>query len=195
VALPRSALVAAAAWLAIAVALASSGLVLSFPPMVPLLLAGTVAACIISWRRSHALRRWTNALDLRWPILYHVVRIFFGGLFLIELAAGNLPSSFALHAGIGDIAAGLLAIAAAIAVGPRTHELTGGRRRLVWVFSILGLADILSVVVSAQIGILVLGDPLLLGAFAELPYPLLPTIIVPLVIVTHLLVIQRLRRQ
>lgn len=194
---PRPALFAALGWLAFALCVAATGAFRAQPLLIAPLFATAIFGTLIAWRRSPAMRAWTDGLDLRVPILLHVARIGFGSLFLIEHAAGRLPETFSMRGGIGDILAGALAIVAAIAAGaPRSgarQPPSRGRRALVYAFSIFGLADILLVFATAQVGVLVERDPLILDAIGQLPYSLLPTVVVPLVILTHILVVQRLR--
>jgi len=193
--LPRPALplghrVIALAWLAFATALGASGAYAVIRPLVPGLFLLATASTVIAWRRSPALRAWTDGLDLRVPILFHVVRVAFGALFLVELAAGRLPAYLAEKAGIGDIIAGGLALVAALAA---SRPLTRARKGVVLAWCLLGLGDILAVIVTAQYGFLVLGDVQIGATFGQLPYALLPTVVVPLVVLSHLLVLQRLR--
>lgn len=185
-------------WIALAMALAGSGAFATVRPLVPIALVAAIAGTIVGWRRSPALRAFTESIDLRLPILFHLVRIGFGALFLVELEAGRLPSYFALRAGVGDIIAGVLAVVAALAAGGRraaAQPLSGARRALILGWSALGLADIIAVVLTAQYGLFVLDDALLAQTLPLFPYALLPTIVVPLVILTHLLVVQRLWRR
>ena len=116
--------------------------------------------------------------------------------FLVELAAGRLPALFAERGGYGDILAGALAIVALFAAGrphaTRPQADSGARRALVWLFSLVGLVDILAVVATAQVLALVDHDQQIITAIGQLPYALLPTVVVPLVILSHLLVMQRL---
>lgn len=196
---PRLLLVAVLAWLLVAVGLAATGVFHTQPLFIAPVFAAAVVGAIVAWHRHLPLRAWTAALDLRVPILLHVARIGFGTLFLVEHAAGRLPATFAERGGYGDILAGAFAIVAAIAAGrPReaaSQPSTRGRRALIWGFSIFGLADILLVFATAQVGVLVERDPLLLGAIGRLPYAMLPTVVVPLVILSHILVLQRLRQR
>jgi len=194
---PAPIVIGSLAWLAIALVLAATGVFQHALPLVPLTTLTAVAGSLIAWRRSAALRAWTAGLDLRVPILLHVARIGFGVLFLFELAAGRLPAVFAERGGYGDIIAGALAIVAAVAAGSRhgaRRQADSRRRRaIIWVFSIFGLLDILVVFATAQVEGLVHQNPLILGAIGRLPYSLLPSVVVPLVIVSHMLVMQRLR--
>lgn len=194
---PRPALVALLGWVALALASAASGLLDAAPPLIGLLFAVAVGGTLIAWRRSPTLRAWTQGLDLRVPIALHVARFGFGTMFLVELAAGHLPATFAERGGYGDILAGALAILAIVLVGsPGRHGRQPASdlgRAAAWTFSVVGLADILLVFGTGQYLVFVAHDPLVVGAIGRLPYALLPTLVVPLVVLTHVLVMQRLR--
>jgi hypothetical protein len=180
-----------ALWVAAAITLALLNVVAHVPrPAVPLLIWSPVVAFALAWRRSEALRGFVDALDLRLPILYHLVRVYYGAAFLMDMESGRIPELFARVAGPGDIAAGLLAIPAALLVTRRDRL----SRTLVLGWNALALADILAVFVTAQYTLFVLRDGRLFEAFGQMPYALLPVLVVPLVIVTHGVVFLRLRR-
>lgn len=180
-----------ALWVAAAVALALLHVVASLPrPAVPLLIWSPVIAFALAWRRSEALRGFVGALDLRLPILYHLVRVYYGASFLADMETGRIPELFARVAGPGDIAAGLLALPAALLVTRRDRL----SRALVLGWNALALADILAVFVTAQYTFFVLRDGRLFEAFLRMPYALLPVLVVPLVLLTHGVVFLRLRR-
>jgi hypothetical protein len=126
---------------------------------------------------------WMKTVDLRVILSFHLVR-FVGFYFLWLATVGRLDPFFARTAGIGDI------IAAVGAVGllllPDARE---GRWLLIW--NVVGLADILVVVAAAAR--VVLTDPAGFAEFFGLPLGLLPTFVVPLIIVSHLVVFLRLR--
>lgn len=186
---PRGVYIVFALWIAAALLFAATGVLSRLPrPMIPALIWTPVIASVIAWHRSEGLRAFARALDLRVPILYHLVRVAFGALFLIEMRAGRMPASFALLAGPGDIVAGLLALPAA-ALALREGDTA---RRLALGWNVLGLVDILAVFVTAQRA-LFSGDDSLFIAFQRLPYPLLPVLVVPLILMTHILVFARLR--
>ena len=180
-----------ALWVAAAVALALLHVVALLPrPAVPLLIWSPVIAFALAWRRSAALRGFVGALDLRLPILYHLVRVYYGASFLADMETGRIPELFARVAGPGDIAAGLLALPAALLVTRRDRL----SRALVLGWNALALADILAVFVTAQYTFFVLRDGRLFEAFLRMPYALLPVLVVPLVLLTHGVVFLRLRR-
>ena len=177
--------VALIAWFTAAFAL--SGPIVRGPAfLAPLLLWGCVLTVALYWRRSPSLQAWTGQLDLRGPIVWHVVRVYFGARFLQLHAAGELPGAFAVTAGWGDIVAGALALPAAWAVS------RPAARRWVLAWNALAFADILFVVFNAARLFLTARESM--SAFTLLPLRLLPLFIVPLVILTHLLVFARLRR-
>ena len=186
--LPRAARVVFLVWLLLALGLAATKALQGALPLIGVLAFTAIGGSLLAWRRSPALRAWTAGLDLRVPLLIHVSRLGFGALFLVEYAAGRLPATFAERGGYGDLVAGGLAL---VAVAAWSTARLG--RPLAWLFSVVGLVDILVVFATAQLGVLRDQDPLLIGAIARLPYALLPTVVVPLVILSHLLIIQRLR--
>lgn len=187
---PRPVWAALALWSGAALLVALSGVVASLPrPLVPLLIWSPVLVGVALYRRGGALRAVADAVDLRLPVLFHVVRVLFGAAFLIEASAGRLPSSFAQLAGPGDIAAGLLAIPAAL-LATRADKAS---RSLLLAWNLLGLLDILAVFLSAQRLLLVLRDERFFQAFQRMPFSVLPVLVVPLILLTHLLVFARLR--
>lgn len=179
-----------ALWSGAALVVALSGVVASLPrPLVPLLIWSPVLVGVALYRRSAALRAFVDTVDLRIPVLFHVVRVPFGAAFLVEASAGRLPSSFAQIAGPGDIVAGLLALPAALLAtrGDKTS------RSLLLAWNVLGLVDILAVFLSAQRLLLVLRDERFFQAFQRMPFSVLPVLVVPLILLTHLVVFARLR--
>lgn len=85
-------------------------------------------------------RNWflSEPLSQRWLVGLQVWRVI-GGVFLIEMARGNLPGVFAYPAGIGDIAVGVVAAFALIAYRNRAQL---PRTALITVL-VLGVADFL----------------------------------------------------
>lgn len=173
-------------WVFASTAVAASGLLPRAPLLAVVWVVGSVAGWTLAYRRSAALRRTLDAIDLRIVIAFHLIRIPIGAMFLVEHAHGRLGEVFAYRAGIGDIAIGALALGA-IAL----HR----RRGAVLAWSVAGIADILLALGTAQFLVLVRHDSLMIDAFTRLPFPLLPTLIVPAVIATHLLVLARIRRR
>jgi hypothetical protein len=179
-----------ALWGVTALAVAVSGALASLPPSaVPLLIWSPVLLAVWAWRRVPAVRAFADGVDLRVAVLYHTVRVLFGALFLWEMRAGRLPAAFAMIAGPGDIAAGLLALPAAWLV-TRSGETS---RRLALAWNVFAFADILAVFVSAQRMLFLERDLRFFALMRTLPYATLPVLVVPLILLTHLLILQRLR--
>ena len=185
---PRLAL---AAWAGAAVAVAASGGIGRTFFLAPLCLLGSTLAAIAAYRRIPAFRAAALGIDLRAIALLHAVRAPIGLAFLVETSAGRLPPLFGARAGWGDLLAGALALGVALA-GP---YVTPARRRLLFAWNALGLADIALAVGTANYLFLAARDPLFLEAVSRFPYGMLPTFVVPIVVSTHLLVFARLRRE
>lgn len=183
---PRLAL---AAWLLVACAIALSGAATRAPFVFPLWLVTSVVSWTVAYRRSVAVRQWVQAIDLRALLLGHAIRLPIGALFLHEMHAGRLAPVFATRAGYGDIAIGALALPIVLAV----PTLTPLRRRLVAGFSLVGLVDILVAVGTGMYLLLVARDPLFVAPISHMPYPFIPALVVPAVILSHLAVLARLR--
>lgn len=179
-------------WAAAAVLLGASGLVTALPrPMIPLLIWSPVALFVALYRRGGALRTFVDGVDLRPLVLFHALRVVFGALFLYDAARGALSVTFAQLAGPGDIVAGCLALPAAWLVGRGSL----GARRALFAWNLFGLVDILLVFFTAQRLLFIERDPRMLSAFQRMPYPTLPLLVVPLVLITHGVVFLRLRER
>jgi len=177
------------AWVGVAFILTGARVVPALPPaLAPVLILAPVVALFWASRRRLEVRRFMETVELRPLVLYHLVRAGYGAHFLQLWREGELPGRFALTAGIGDIIAGLLAIPVALLIGRETRW----ARRLALSWNLLALADILIVVATAQHLILVARDPAMTTAFGTFAFGLLPTVVVPLVIGTHLLIFARL---
>ena len=116
---------------------------------------------------------------LFWLTLPHAFR-HIGMVFLVPgVVAQPLPPDFAIPAAYGDLLAGVLAVVALIVL--RTGW--AGAVVLVWVFNIVGTVDLLNALrhrgVAADLG----------AAW------FIPTFLVPLLLVTHVLIFVRLLRR
>ena len=101
-------------------------------------------------------------------------------VFLVPgVVARPLPDSFANPAAYGDLAASLLALLALIAL--RTGR--AGALALVWLFNIVGTADLLNALRHADA----------VPDFGAAWY--IPTFVVPLLLVTHFMIFARLLRR
>lgn len=171
------------AWALGALLLGASGLLLRLPPVAtPALLLLLVVALLLLDRTRPAVRAWAGAVPVGAILALHLVR-FVGVWFLLLVQAGELPREFGVPAGIGDILA---------ATGAVALLLTGVRSgpALRW-WNLLGMLDIVFVVISA--GRMNLTRPGSMHTLAVLPLSLLPTLVVPLIIVSHLELFRRER--
>jgi hypothetical protein len=112
---------------------------------------------------------------------------FVGFYFLFLYSRGELPAKFALTAGWGDIIVALGAVL--LLVIPTARQST----RLIAAWNVIGLVDILLVVATAA-G-LAFANRESMSALTRLPLSFLPTMIVPLIISSHVAIIARLARK
>ena len=114
-------------------------------------------------------------------LLLHGFR-FIGLAFLVPgVVSPELPAAFAEPAGYGDLVAAVLALVALAALR------TPFGIALVWVFNLWGAADLLHAYYQGRIGVGV--QPGQLGAAY-----FIPTVVVPLLLVTHFLAFRLLLR-
>ncbi|MFN2239550.1 MAG: hypothetical protein ABR524_09165 [Thermoanaerobaculia bacterium] len=181
----RTVFTALTVWFFAAFALSAMGYVRGTSP--PMIVASLTVVCGIAIFSAESFQKVAAHGSLRRMVGFHLVRILAGAAFLVEAAAGTLPRSVAIGAGVGDIAIGLLAIPVLLYAFPID---TSRKRRAVLVWNSVALADILLVLVAgaATLG----GNREALRRMTELPMSLLPTFIVPLVLVTHGLIFWRL---
>ena len=185
---------AIAAWFLVALGASLFGLLQAGPSnlpipigmalVVPLLLGG------FGYAQSGRFRQLLLGVDLRWLIGVQLWRVA-GEVFLLGYARNELPASFAIPAGIGDVLVGLAAPFVAVLVGSGTLA----ARRIVIGWCVVGIADL---VVAVTMG--VLNAPGSLGLLAGdvttapllvLPLSLIPAFFVPLSILLHIVVLRR----
>ncbi|MBL9187038.1 MAG: hypothetical protein JNK23_06140 [Opitutaceae bacterium] len=174
-------------WFGAALAAGYLGWLQKLPPLaVPAIVLGLSGILISAYLRVGAVRAWVDAIDLRALVLLHLTR-FVGIYFLVLHQRGELPYAFAVPGGIGDII--VAAVALPVAFAPLEPA---ARRRVIRIWNVVGLVDILLVVATAVR--LNLADPGQLRALLRLPLSLLPTLLVPLIIATHIIIFVRLAR-
>ena len=122
------------------------------------------------------LRGRSRAEALRPVLLLHAFR-FVGLAFLVPgVVSPDLPDAFARPAAYGDLTTALLALLAIATLGTRPGTV------IVWVFNIVGTVDLLNAFYQAdRLGVGI--APGLQGAAY-----FIPTVLVPLLLVTHVLV-------
>jgi len=155
------------------------------------LLIPIIAGVLLFWTWP-LLRRTLAVIPNQWLVGLQFYRTL-GLIFLVLYAGGRLPGLFALPAGIGDSAVGLLAPFAAAAYS-RSSKGAANRVRL---WNYLGITDL---VIAVTLGFLTSPSPLQLAAFDRpsaligvFPLVLIPVYMVPLSILLHLASLKRLR--
>jgi hypothetical protein len=123
---------------------------------------------------------WLNTQSkpdaLFWLTLPHTLR-YMGLVFLVPgVVAPSIPSSFAILAGYGDLAAAVLALIALVALRQRWAIMYP----LVWIFNIVGTLDLAIALSHLEV------VPYLYSAWY------IPTLFVPLLLVTHFIIFVRL---
>jgi hypothetical protein len=146
-----------------------------------------VAALLLCvYFRISAVRTWIDSLDLRALILLHVTR-FIGIYLLVLYQRGDLPRAFAVPSGVTDVIVATMALP--IVLAPLPEET---RRRAFVIWNVVGFFGlVVGTVNAARIN---LTHPAQLRALTQLPLSLLPTYFMPLLIATHVIIFDRMRR-
>jgi hypothetical protein len=185
-------------WLAIAQYVGSANMYFAATDTaVPTIMLGLTIPLIVAavgLRLSGAIARLVSAIPLQWIVAAQVYRVG-GGIFLVLWADGRLPWQFALPAGIGDVATGLLAVV----VAAQLARNAAGALSAVYAWCLFGIADL---VVAVAMGAMTSpGRPHLLAFEApnllitSYPLVMIPTFAVPLALMLHGVVLWRLRRE
>jgi hypothetical protein len=163
-------------------------------PLLPLAIFLPLIIAFLVLRGAGRIRAAIDAVPPGCLVGLQVYRVL-GGTFVVFWAFGAVPGVFALPAGLGDMAVGILALPAAIAVASGTQS--GRAAGVAW--NVLGIADLVSAVtlgvltVPGPLHALALDHPnLLVGAY---PTAMTPTFVVPLSLILHGLSLRQLRRQ
>lgn len=129
----------------------------------------------------------------QWVIAVQVYRVE-GVIFLILYASNLLPGMFAVPAGAGDVAVGLLALAIGIDISGRQQI----RSRTVLLWNLFRIADL---IVALATGFLTSPSTFQRFSFdhpneliSVFPLVLIPTFLVPLAIVLHIISLVQLGR-
>ena len=177
-----------AAWFGVTVTLAWLDAYYGGPgqfPMLPVAMLLPILAGALLIRRSHTAWRVIEAVPQQWLVGVQLYRII-GIVFVVLWAGGSLPGAFALPAGLGDLATGVLAPFAALAYVRNTGHGTGSIRQ----WNLLGIADL---VVAFITGLAT--APRLAPLFGidapnvlidRFPLVLIPAFVVPLSAVLHI---------
>jgi hypothetical protein len=185
-----------AGWFVFAVVLAILGVysaagsripTIQFGIVIPILLGG-----LMIWRWP-AVSRLIDAVPRKWVIAVQFYRVE-GVTFLALYAAHLLPGLFALPAGVGDVSVGL--VAAGIGIGAIGGRPLRANTVLRW--NLLGIADL---IVAVTTGFLTSPSAFQMFAFdrpneliSVFPLVLIPTFLVPLAILLHIISLMQLGR-
>lgn len=176
-------------WLCASCLFATTGSLLALPrPMIPAMIWTPVLLGSLAYRRSAQFKAVIDGLKLSTLLSVHLLRIFFGSSFLWLGAQGQLPTSFAYPAGLGDLLAGLSALVI-LSLGPKRIS-----PKVLLAWNVLGLIDMISVFINAQRVLFFDGGVEALWRFGQWPFGMLPTSIVSLVLLSHLTIGLRLWR-
>ncbi len=187
----------AGAWVGLASGLGAAG-ALDFSPNQPVPLIGVLAATPLLTVGALALlypgvRSILLAVPMPLLIGLNALRMF-GVLFLLLTVAGRLSGPFPWSAGLGDIITGAIAIPLAMQVARSARRPT----RAITRWNIFGILDL---VVAIGLGITsAAGSPLQFihagvgsQAMQQLPFCLVPTVLVPFYLITHGIIAAQLR--
>ena len=170
-------------WLVAAATAVAAGLLARVPP--PAVVAVLAALVVFVSFAAPGLRQWVRTADLRLLLVPHLIR-FVGVVFLILVSRGVLAPAFT-PIGWGDTVAASGALVLLLVGLP----ITSSGRWWTWLaWNSFGLADMALLVVT---GIrLATTAPEQFTLFRHLPFGLLPTFAVPLIIATHVFIYIRL---
>lgn len=135
-----------------------------------------VIGLLATWLLVPWLAKQSQREALFWLTVPHAFR-YIGMVFLVPgVVAQPLPDSFAIPAAYGDLLTSVLALLALIALR------TGwkGAVAMVWLFNVVGMVDLLNALRHVEVA------PLFGAAWY------IPTMLVPLLLVTHVMMFARL---
>ncbi len=175
-------------WFAASFLVSAKGLLQSSPTAPPLALLAVVAlpvALFFVWySASSGFQEFALNLDLKALTVVQSWR-FVGFGFLALYAYGILPASFALPAGLGDMAIGITAPLIALRFSDSRY------RRLFLLWNALGITDL---VIAVSMGAAGRGAHPSTTPMAVLPLSLIPAFAVPLLAILHVISIAQARR-
>jgi hypothetical protein len=130
------------------------------------------------WLRSLPREQALNAL-----VVPHLFRFIGLGFLMPGVVSPAMPHSFALHAAYGDLATTLLAVIATMALSARASWAIP----VTWLLSVVGTVDLLYAYYDGLFGVGL--APGVMGAAVYIP-----TVLVPLLLVTHVMMFRVLLR-
>lgn len=180
-----------ALWAVAALVVGFSGVLTGYPVRVAQAIGASLTlAQVLYFALSKSFREEALDWNLRTLTLFQSWRIIPGALFLYYFyALGQLPFSFAVIGGYGDILVGLTAIPICpLGNADRPHLL-----KILLGWQLVGLLDLLFVIRSAFVASL--SDPNIMRPLTRLPLVLLPLILVPITLFAHFVSITQLARR
>lgn len=177
--------IALAVWFVVAAVAVAAGLLgrVAVPP--PAIVAGLAAVTILFGLLHTGARRWLETVELRYFFLPHLVR-FVGVAFLVLVSRRVLVREF-VPISWGDTIAAVGAVVLLVS-RPRLSTPVGWWSVFAW--NCFGLADMVMLIVTGiRVGS---AAPEQFALFRQLPFGLLPTFFVPLIIASHVFLFVRL---
>jgi hypothetical protein len=171
---------------------ASAGHFFQSPPdrtPLPLLLTAlTPILLFLAWyATSRGFRQFALSLDVQILTLIQTWRI--GGFtFVVLYTFSILPGIFALPAGWGDIAIGATAPFVALKLAQPAHR----KGFLLW--QVLGMLDLVMAVTLGALARFISPQSIATSAMTVLPLSIVPTFLVPLLLIFHLICIAHARQ-
>jgi hypothetical protein len=193
----RTLFLVAAAWGGLVVTVAAAG---GFAPgatgPIPgpgLTFAGLLALLVAGWFLRPQFRAALLALPFSALLALNIPRLLLGALFLFLAADGRLAGTFASSAGWGDITAGLAAVPLALAA--RRGHASPAPITLWNIFGTLDLivALLLGVLSAPNTPLRLLTDEPGTLAIGDLPWIMIPGMVVPIYLLIHLTIATKLR--
>ena len=180
-------------WLLGVVALAASGLLGHgegpWRLLMPALILLPIATYLLAWRNSAWFREVVLSIDTGYLVILHSWRMVGMG-FLFLYAHDVLPGLFAWLAGVGD----MLAATGAVLIGTALLQGRNVSRTTIVRWNTFGLLDFMvAVIIGTALRSTYLGGTVNTDVMAQLPLSLVPTVVVPLYVITHLVIYQQLR--
>ena len=169
-------------WLVVAAIVGATGVLRQLPIPPPAIAVALTIFALLVVRLSRGAREAVQQIGPGPLVLFHVVRVAAGAYFLVLGARDVIPREFTTPAGWADIVVGIAAIWVLLRCLPVR---TPWQRWAFYLWNVAGLLDILAVIGNAIR--LYLRDPAFVEPFISLPLAILPTFVVPIVIVSHVL--------
>jgi hypothetical protein len=146
-----------------------------------------IAAFLVWFAVSPGLRQFTLSLNPKILTMVQSWRVI-GFVFLVLATYGILPRAFALPAGWGDIAIGATASFVALKLASPNH------RTIFIVWQVLGIVDLVMAVTLGTLARVIDPNAISTAAMTVLPLSLIPTFIVPLLLILHVICIMQATR-